>query len=242
VLTGIQLGKIKQGSLKVNDTDKAYIEALHNAEITQSDTAFGVFIQDLKDAGLYERSAIIVISDHGDEFWDHGDCGHAQAPHQELVRVPFIIRAPGLLPSGKVVESDVEAMDLAPTILELAGLPVPEAMQGMSALRLARDEVGFGHGAGLTQNESTSRGMKSGRYRFIHSGVAKMELFDEIEDPREQNSVSGKRPLALRQMRNVFSLLVAYENQWKKGVWGSPANVTEAFYREIQGKQPIAAE
>lgn len=242
VLTGIQLGKIKQGSLKVNDTDKAYLEALHNAEITQSDTAFGVFVQDLKDAGLYDTSAIIVISDHGDEFWDHGDCGHAQGPHQELVHVPFIVRAPGLLPAGKVVQTDVEAMDLSPTVLELAGLPVPETMQGMSALRVARDEVGFAPGAALTQNESTARGMKSGRYRFIHSGVAKMELFDEIEDPREQNSVTGKRPIALRQMRNVFSLLVAYENQWKKGVWGSPANVTEAFYREIQGKQPIAAE
>ncbi len=242
VLTGIQLGKIKQGKLKINDTDKAYIEALHNAEITQSDTAFGTFIQDLKDAGLYDASAIVVISDHGDEFWDHGDCGHAQAPHQELVHVPFVIRAPGLLPAGKVVEPDVEAMDLAPTVLELAGLPVPEAMQGLSLLRVVRDEVGFGTGAGLTQNESTSRGMKSGRYRFIHSGVAKMELFDEVEDPREQNSVSSKRPIALRQMRNVFSLLVAYENQWKKRSWGSPANVAEAFYRESLGKQPVARQ
>jgi hypothetical protein len=88
VLTGIQLGKIKQGTLKVNDTDKAYLEALHNAEITQSDTAFGVFLADLKAAGLYDTSAIIVISDHGDEFWDHGDVGHAQGPHQELVHVP----------------------------------------------------------------------------------------------------------------------------------------------------------
>ncbi len=112
VLTGIQLGKIKQGTLKVNDTDKAYLEALHNAEITQSDTAFGVFLADLKAAGLYDTSAIIVISDHGDEFWDHGDVGHAQGPHQELVHVPFMIHAPGLMPAGRVVETEVEAMDL----------------------------------------------------------------------------------------------------------------------------------
>ena len=134
VMTGIQLGKIKQGKLKVNDTDKAYLEALHNAEITQSDTAFGVFLADLKAAGLCDTSAVIVISDHGDEFWDHGDCGHAQAPHQELVRVPFMIHAPGLLPEGQVIAADVEAMDLAPTLLELAGLPVPDSMQGQSVL------------------------------------------------------------------------------------------------------------
>ncbi|MGA7744354.1 MAG: sulfatase-like hydrolase/transferase [Polyangia bacterium] len=236
VLTGIQLGKIKQGTLKVNATDKAYIEALHNAEITQSDSAFAAFIQDLKTAGLYDKSVVIVISDHGDEFWDHGDCGHAQGAHQELVHVPFIIRAPGLLPAGRVIDTDVEAMDLSPTLLELAGLPVPDSMQGRSLIPLTFDEVGGGPAAGLTQIESVSRGLKTGRYRLIHSGVARMELFDELDDPREQHDLSGERPIALRQMRNVFGLLVFFENRWKKQAWGSAANVGEGFYRAIEGK------
>jgi hypothetical protein len=233
VLTGIQLGKIKQGTLKVNATDKAYIEALHNAEITQSDAAFAAFIQDLKTAGLYDTSAVIVISDHGDEFWDHGDCGHAQGAHQELVHVPFIIRAPGLLPAGRAIDTDVEAMDLSPTLLELAGLPIPDSMQGRSVIPLALDEVGGSPAVGLTQNETIARGLKSGRYRLIHSGVARMELFDELDDPREQHELSGQRPIALRQMRNVLGLLVFFENRWKKQVWGSAANVGEGFYLGI---------
>ncbi len=233
MLTGIQLGKIKKGTLKVNDTDKAYLEALHNAEITQSDTAFGAFIQDLKMAGLYDTSAVIVISDHGDEFWDHGDCGHAQGAHQELVHVPFIIRAPGLLPPGRVIDSDVEAMDLSPTLLELAGLPIPDSMQGRSLIPLALDDLAGSSAAGLTQNETMARGLKSGRYRLIHSGVARMELYDELDDPREQREISGQRPIALRQMRNVFGLLVFFENRWKKQAWGSAANVGEEFYRGI---------
>jgi arylsulfatase A-like enzyme len=233
VLTGIQLGKIKQGKLKVNATDKAYIEALHNAEITQSDTAFAAFIQDLKTAGLYDTSAVIVISDHGDEFWDHGDCGHAQGAHQELVHVPFVIRAPGLLPAGRAIDTDVEAMDLGPTLLDLAGLPIPDSMQGRSVIGLALDEVGGSPAVGLTQNETMARGLKSGRYRLIHSGVARMELFDELDDPREQHEISGQRPIALRQMRNVLGLLVFFENRWKKQTWGSAANVGEGFYREI---------
>ena len=128
----MQLGYIKSGKLKVDDTDKAYLEALHNAEITQSDDAFAVFIADLKAAGLYESSAVIVISDHGDEFWDHGDVGHAQGVHQELVHVPLMIRAPGVFPAGKVIETDVEAMDIFPTLLELAGAPIPPDTQGSS--------------------------------------------------------------------------------------------------------------
>ena len=236
VLTGIQLGKIKQGTLKVNDTDKAYLEALHNAEITQSDNAFAAFLQDLKAAGLYDKSAVIVISDHGDEFWDHGDCGHAQGAHQELVHVPLIIRAPGLLPAGRVIDTDVEAMDLSPTLLELAGLPIPDTMQGRSLIPLALDDMAGSPAASLTQIEATSRGMKSGRYRLIHSGVARMELYDELDDPREQREISGQRPIALRQMRNVLGLLVFFENRWKKAGWGSAANVEEGFYRAADGR------
>jgi arylsulfatase A-like enzyme len=234
VLTGIQLGKIKQGTLKVNDTDKAYLEALHNAEITQSDTAFGVFLADLKAAGLYDTSAIIVISDHGDEFWDHGDVGHAQGPHQELVHVPFMIHAPGLLPAGRVVETEVEAMDLAPTVLELGGIPVPDSMQGQSVLATALDEIAHSPSASMTQNGTMARGIKSGRYRIIHSGVGRIELYDEIEDPREHTELVGKRPIALRQMRDVLSLQVGFENVWKKRLWGSPASPTEAFYSANQ--------
>ena len=230
VLTGIQLGKIKQGTLKVNDTDKAYLEALHNAEITQSDTAFGVFLADLKSAGLYDTSVIIVISDHGDEFWDHGDVGHAQAPHQELVHVPFMIRAPGLLPAGRVIDTDVEAMDLAPTVLELAGVPVPDSMQGQSVVSTALDEIAHSPSVSMTQNGTMSRGLKSGRYRMIHAGPGRIELFDEIEDPREHVELVGKRPIALRQMRNVLALQVGFENVWKKRLWGSPASPNEAFY------------
>jgi hypothetical protein len=230
VLTGIQLGKIKKGTLKVNDTDKAYLEALHNAEITQSDTAFGVFLADLKAAGLYDTSAVIVISDHGDEFWDHGDCGHAQAPHQELVHVPFMIHAPGLLPAGGAIEAEVEAMDLAPTLLELAGIAIPDSMQGQSVLGTALDEVAFSPSTCMTQNGSMARGIKSGRYRMIHSGAGRIELFDEIEDPREQVELVGKRPIAVRQMRNVFALQAGFENVWKKRLWGSPARPNEAFY------------
>ena len=232
VLTGIQLGQIKSGKLKVDDTDKAYLEALHNAEITQSDAAFKTFINDLKAAGLYDSSVVVVISDHGDEFWDHGDVGHAQSVHQELVHVPLMIRAPGFLPAGKVVNADVEAMDLFPTLLDLAGIPIPPETQGSSLLPLVRDEAGHSPRAALSQNLGMGRGIKVGRYRFIHSG-ARLELYDELGDPREQQDLTTKRPIALREMRNVFSLAVAFENRWKKRAWGTAANLTESFYAGV---------
>ena len=141
-----------------------------------------------------------------------------------------MVRAPGLLPTGTTVASEVEAMDLAPTLLELAGVDVPDSMQGRSVIGAALDDVAYQPSTSLTQNGSMARGIKSGRYRFIHSGVARMELYDEIEDPREHNNLADKRLIALRQMRNVLALQVGFEQVWKKRFWGSPAKPNEAFY------------
>lgn len=227
-LTGLQLGRIKSGSLKPTDTDKAYLEALHDAEITQSDAAFGQFVADLKAAGLYETSAIIVVSDHGDEFWEHGGVGHAQSVYQELTHVPLMIRAPGRFPIGKVIATDVEIMDVMPTVCDLGGVKPPD-VQGVTLAPLAADEVGRSPAAALSQNGAISRGLQVARYRLIHSGPGRIELYDEIQDPREQTDVAGKRPIALRQMRNVLGLLHGYEARWSKTRWGTAANLLPGF-------------
>ncbi len=229
-LSGVQLGAIKAGKLKINDTDKAYLEALHDAEISQSDAAFGTFIADLKKLGVYDKSAIIIVSDHGDQFYEHGSVGHGDTVYQELTHVPLLIRAPGLFPPGKVVQSDVEIMDVYATVLDMAGIKLGPRVQGASLVGLARDEVGQSPRAALTVDGQVARGLKVQRYRLVSRG--RTELYDEIADPREQKDVAAERPIALRSMRGVLGLLYAYESTWSKSRWGTAANVTEAFYTQ----------
>jgi choline-sulfatase len=235
-ISGVQLGHIKSGKLKITDNDKAYLEALHDAEITQSDALFGAFLEDLKKRNIYESSVVVVVSDHGDEFWEHGDVGHAQGVYQELVHIPLIIRAPGLLPAGRVVESDVEAMDLFPTLLDLAGQPVPRGTQGSSLLPLVQDEVLHSPRVALSQNLAQTRGLKVARYRFIHAGPDRIELYDQLDDPREQKNLAATHPIALRALRNVFGLLYSFENRWRKQAWGTAANLNDVFYGEVAGR------
>jgi arylsulfatase A-like enzyme len=233
--SGVQLGSIKSGKLKITDNDRAYLEALHDGEITQSDTAFATFIADLKAAGLYEKSAVIVVSDHGDEFNEHGGLGHGHSVYQELVRIPLMIRAPGRMPKGKVVEADVEMMDLYPTMMELLGVPLgapTERMQGTSLVPLAWDEVGSSPRAALTVDGQAARGLKVARYRLVAAG-GKLELYDQIEDRLEQKDVAAARPIALRQMRSVLGLLYAYEARWSKSRWGTAANVTPELATDL---------
>jgi choline-sulfatase len=229
-LSGVQLGLIKGGKLKINDNDKKYLEALHDAEISQSDAAFAAFIADLKTMGIYDKSAVIVVSDHGDQFYEHGSVGHGDTVYQELVRIPLMIRAPGVFPAGRVVHADTEVMDVYATLLDLAGLPPGPTVAGTSLVPLARDEVSQSPRAALTVDGQVSRGIKVQRYRMVHRGPGRIELYDEYEDPREQKDVAAERPIALRGMRGVLGLLYAYEATWSKSRWGTAANVSEAFY------------
>jgi arylsulfatase A-like enzyme len=229
VLTALQLGSIKAGKLKVNDDDKSYLEALHDAEITQSDAAFKKFIDDLKAGGVYDKSVVVVVSDHGDQFYEHGSVGHGDTVYQELTHVPLIIRAPGLMPRGKVVQTDVEITDVYATMLALAGITPEPVVEGTSLVPLSFDEVGRAPQAALTVDGQVARGMKEQRYRLVHYGPGRIELYDEYEDRLEQKNVAAERPIALRQMRGVLGLLYGYETRWNKTRWGTAANVTPAF-------------
>jgi len=245
VQSGVQLGLIKGGKLKVNDNDKKYLEALHDAEISQSDAAFAGFIADLKKMDLYEKSALVVVSDHGDQFYEHGSVGHGDTVYQELVHVPLMIRAPGVFPAGKVVHADVEVMDLYATMLDLAGIKPTPAAEGTTLAPLARDEVGGSPRAALTVDGQVSRGIKVQRYRMVHRGPGRIELYDEYDDPREQKDVAAERPIALRGMRGVLGLLYAYETTWSKTRWGTAANLNEAFYGSAgppgrRGAEPVS--
>ncbi|HEY6476553.1 MAG TPA: sulfatase [Polyangia bacterium] len=242
VQTGVQLGLIKVGKLKITDNDKAYLEALHDAEITGSDALFAGFIADLKKMGIYETSVVIVVSDHGDQFYEHGSVGHGDTVYQELTHVPMIIRAPGLLPKGAVVDADVEMMDMAPTLLDLAGAKPEPKMQGASLVPLAFDEIGVSPRAALTVDGQVARGLKVARYRLVHKGSGRMELYDELADPREQKDIAANHPIALRGMRGVLGLLHAYETTWSKAQWGTAANVTEAFYAAAGPPGHLGAE
>jgi arylsulfatase A-like enzyme len=242
-LTGVQLGLIGAGKLKIDDNDKAYLEALHDGEISQSDASFAVFIADLKAAHLYDRSAIIVVSDHGDEFGEHGRFGHGHSVYQELTHVPLIIRAPGRFPAGKVVRTDVEIMDLYPTMLDLAGVDLAELdlagehpgalIQGTSLVPLARDDLTETPRAAMTIDGQTARGVKVGRYRLV-AASGRLELYDELEDRLEQKDVAAARPIALRAMRGVLGVIHPYESRWSKSRWGTAANLAPAFAKDLQ--------
>ena len=116
------------------------LRRLYDGEITYWDASFGALVRDLRRRGLYDDMTIIVTSDHGEEFMEHGGFWHGTTLYDEQVRVPLFVKLPQNEQAGTVVSHWVQLADLAPTVLQLVGVPLPAGVQGHSLFE-GRDEV-----------------------------------------------------------------------------------------------------
>ena len=109
-----------------------YLRGLYDGAISYQDVAIEALLEGLEDLGLSDDTLILITSDHGEEFKEHGGLSHAIRLHEELVRVPLLVRWPSRIAAGTVVERAVQTVDIFPTLIELAGLPMPEGLVGRS--------------------------------------------------------------------------------------------------------------
>ncbi|MDX2166287.1 MAG: sulfatase [Deltaproteobacteria bacterium] len=116
--------------------DLAHVVALYDGEIRFTDDTLARLLATLHDAGVLDDTIVVVTADHGEEFFEHGRKGHKQQLYDESLLVPLVIRYPARVPAGTVVPEQVRLMDVAPTILSLAGLGVPPDF-GAPAARIA---------------------------------------------------------------------------------------------------------
>jgi len=105
--------------------DLAHVVALYDGEIRYVDDWIGRLVASLRRRALLDDTIVVVTSDHGEEFFEHGMKGHRNALYEESIRVPLIIRHPARIRAGTVVDRQVRLMDVAPTILDLTATPLP---------------------------------------------------------------------------------------------------------------------
>ena len=106
--------------------------AMYYGMIRFIDDEVGRLLQYLRESGLAERTLVIFTTDHGEYVGEHGMISKANALYDSLMRVPLLIWWPGVVPAGRRVDHLMEQIDLAPTILELCGVPIPPGMQARS--------------------------------------------------------------------------------------------------------------
>src|SRR6266699_1356800 len=102
--------------------------------VAAADAALGKLIAVLRAQKLFEDSIVVVASDHGESLGAHGEDMHGIFLYDETIHVPLLVKLPQNQMAGKRVKGRVCLVDVAPTVLEVAGVPVPSQMQGQSLL------------------------------------------------------------------------------------------------------------
>ncbi len=117
-----------------------YLSDLYDAEIAFNDASFGQLLGFLEERGLYDDTLIVFVSDHGEEFKEHGRWRHGANLHAETLNFPLIVKFPDQQ-VGTRVETAVQHIDLLPTILASVGLEIPEALEGRDLAPIAMADL-----------------------------------------------------------------------------------------------------
>jgi arylsulfatase A-like enzyme len=124
-----QVFDIREGRLELTPRQRESLIARYDGEIRFADEQFGRLRQGMETLGLWDRSLVVVVGDHGEELWDHGGFEHGHSHYRELLRVPLIVKGPGRTSGARRTER-VSQLDIAPMILAAAALPVPPELPG----------------------------------------------------------------------------------------------------------------
>ncbi len=172
--------------------DWDYLRDLYDACVASVDFQIGRLLADLESRGLRGSTLVVLISDHGEEFGEHGGSGHGYTLYDECLRVPLILAHPSL-PSRRIADQ-VRLLDLAPTIADLAGVPVPESWRGTSLVPLLGG-ASLALPAFAEHAHSPMKAVRDGGAKYVVEAQGPRRLlFDLTRDPGEHADLSGADP------------------------------------------------
>jgi len=204
-----QLKAVRLGALDFDASDHRHLVDRYDAGIRQLDADLGAFLDAAEARGLLRDTLVVITSDHGEEFGEHGDVLHGRTLHQELVRVPLIVVGPGV-PAGVRVNTPVSLVDVVPTAAALLGLPRGEGVEGRDLTPLWRSDADAPEPRALfaeadywlAQPEGVRRrAMRLGHWTLHHDSAAESPaLYDLSRDPGEQTDLAARRPERVREL------------------------------------------
>jgi arylsulfatase A-like enzyme len=182
-----------------------FAKAPYDAEIAGVDAALGRLVEGLRALGRLDGAVMAVAADHGESLGAHGEDTHGVFLYDETIHVPMLVRLPRGDERGRRVPLRVSLVDVAPTLLEAAGLAIPEAMQGVSLLPLARGARASERPA-YAESEYSHRvfgwsplhAWRSERFLFVEA--PRRELYDQRADPGSTRNLASERPAIVAGM------------------------------------------
>lgn len=233
-LAGYDLAKIRQvsrsggdgviaGEVEMSREEWAVIEAWYDGAIRYLDEVVGEVVGFLRERDAFEDTLLVVTSDHGDNFGDHGLTSHIFCLYDTLVRVPLVVSPPGNAPAGEVIDRQVSLVDLEPTFREAAGArmreyPHTESLLGFEDRQY--HEYTFSEYAGFqgpvrrlerkfpefdaSQYARCLQAVRDEEYKLIVDSAGNRELYAWREDPGETNDLLSERSAEADRLQSVI--------------------------------------
>lgn len=190
-------------------TDAGAFPSAYAGEVVAADRIVGKALDGLRELDLYDRSVVVLLSDHGEGLGDHGEEEHGVLLYRESLQVPLLLKLPDSTHAGRRVAAPAALVDVFPTLLGLAGLAVPEDLPGTSLLDLLGDdpparaiyaETFFPR---LHFGWSELASVVDGRFHYIEGPDP--ELYDLDADPGETRNLIGEERGVAARLRSIVA-------------------------------------
>jgi arylsulfatase A-like enzyme len=216
------LERIQRQKRRLSERELAHIISLYDGDIVEVDQNIGTIVSSLDRLGLADHTLVVFTSDHGEELYEHNRYFfHSYSIYESVLRVPLVMRLPAGLPQGATVVAPVESIDIAPTILELLGIPLPGDFEGKSLANHILGQPSDAEAVAFSELGPEIFSIRTERWHYIYNPlglrapttrdrakqaqpvfeIAREELYDALHDPRETTNLVREHPELAAQLR-----------------------------------------
>jgi arylsulfatase A-like enzyme len=217
------LKQLSRRTPAISPAELEHIVSLYDGDIAEVDERISTVLATLAQLGLAGDTLVVLTSDHGEELYEHNRYFfHSNSIYESVLRVPLILRLPGVLPAGKRLAAPVQSIDIAPTALELLGLPIPGEFEGRSLMPRIRPEyTEHPEAAAISELGPEIFSLRTARWHYIYNPlgytspatrpddrgdeglfrIARHELYDIVADPKESINLVEEHPDVAAELR-----------------------------------------
>lgn len=222
------IGLVNERGMAIDDISLQALKQLYGGEVAYMDAFLGGILDRLRSVRGTRKTLVVFLSDHGEEFYEHGFLGHTRSVYEETLRTPLIVSLPGVLPEDRRIEAPVQLTDVPVTVLNLVGGTPPATAQGRDLLEAVSESEAssrpiFGHiSDAIYKDHPGQRSVRLGRWKLVVTKMRlgereRVELFDLEKDPGEKLNLWAGNMIVGKVLRKLIDQhLAAIGGLWSE--------------------------